>query len=151
VSLSPVPLWCEAEEGDVIGFLLPFALKLVGQKWAKAAAWAMAILAAILALVAVWGIVKLFVHRHDSHVIEQHDTAQENTVLKKELPAVQQSAEQRATDTTTIQQQKEEIRHVETAPPSGDGLTPRQRRGCVILRQQGARLADHPPCDRFKG
>ena len=53
------------------------------------------------------------------------------------------AADQRVTDTSRIQQQREELRDARTTAPSPSD---RRRHGCVILRQQGKDTSRIPAC-----
>lgn len=57
----------------MITFLLPYALKMVAARWAKPMAWLIAVIGAALALLALWGLLALLVHRHDDHVVDAYE------------------------------------------------------------------------------
>lgn len=65
-------------------------------------------------------------------------------VLVIDGTAKETAAEERLTDTTTINDRKEERANATATLPDTRPSDRRVRRGCVILRQQGTRDADLP-------
>ena len=123
------------------------ALKLIGfgvpKKLAMPLIWGVLIVAAIAALF-------ILKSCYDSSIIKQDRLESNNRVLEKTGKANEKASDERAADVETVRTQREELRDAQTAPPATDGLTPRQRRGCTILRQQRSPAASKPPCDRLK-
>lgn len=72
-------------------------------------------------------------------------------VLVIDGTAKEASAEERLTDTTTINDRKEERANATATLPDTRPSDRRVRRGCVILRQQGTRDADLPVQCRSAG
>ncbi|TFW14351.1 hypothetical protein EGY25_03910 [Brevundimonas intermedia] len=65
-------------------------------------------------------------------------------ILVNDGTAKEAAAEERLTDTTTINYREKERANATATLPNTRPSDRRVRRGCVILRQQGAREADLP-------
>jgi len=81
---------------------------------------------------------------YDRSVVTHALDAGNVRVLKQEQKADTQAADQRVSDTQTIQQQREELRH--EAEQASNPTDLRRRRGCAILRQQGRDTASIAAC-----
>jgi hypothetical protein len=121
----------------MLGFFLPFALKLVGPKWAKLVSILLAIVSVIAALFAIWGAVKLIVHRHDSKVVSAYENKVDAQVNAQAAVANTNLQARAAADNASIAAQRQEFDNATAnIPPSG--LTARQRvDACRELRDEG--------------
>lgn len=104
------------------------------------------VLVALAAL--VWVGVRVFKNRYDRAVIDVY--VREQNVLVENVTAVanETMAVEEAADTATIAVQDREIRDAQKPLPKvvPNGPTARQRRACVIMRQQGQDLDTVPAC-----
>lgn len=105
----------------MIALLLPLAGRLVGPKFAKLAAWAMLVLAAIAALGAIWGAWTLIVHSHDKGVIAKHEAVISNQVTAETAAGTNTANAadnvQAATDNAAAVQIQEDIHNATVAHP----------------------------------
>lgn len=117
------------------------AIRLIGlgvpAKLAKPLVWALLIIAVVAALFIAKAL-------YDKSVIEDHEAKRENEILRDTRNASEDAADERANDRIETGVQLEELQ--DANKDADDGLTPRQRRGCIILRQQGEDLARYPAC-----
>jgi len=90
-------------------------------------------------IVAVIGLLETCAPRSEVRRVEAN-----NTVLKDRIISDSRAADDRLTDTTTINDRQEERANATATLPDTRPSDRRYRRGCVILRQQGERAADIP-------
>lgn len=103
---------------------------------------------AVLALVAiVAGGIWIWKSRYDAGVVTTYVTKENKRVGADIAVANETMAAEKTADVVRIVTQREELRSAQI--DRADGLTARQRRGCVILRQQGQDLAGDPTCRRL--
>lgn len=104
--------------------------RLVGERWARAAAWAVLVILIIVAL----GVAKC---SYDGRIIEAHDAAVTQKTLRTNAAANDAAADQRAKDAisndTAAKERKDAIEQAAPGRPSDAAV----RLGCERLRQAG--------------
>lgn len=105
------------------------------------------VIVAIIAFVALLCVgVWLVKGRYDTAVITSYVTKGNVKVEGDMALANTTEAVEARADDATITEQRQELKDAETPPPVPDGMSDRQRRGCIILRQQGQDLSRFPAC-----
>lgn len=111
-------------------FIISAMAGLVGERWARAAAWA----ALIILCVAALGIAKC---TYDSRVIAAHNAKVTQKTLRTDAAAHDAAADQRAKDAisndTAAKERKDAIEQAAPGRPSDAAV----RLGCERLRQAG--------------
>lgn len=106
------------------------------------------IVVVVLALAAIIiGGIWIWKSRYDAGVVTTYVTKENARVGGDIAVANETMAAEKTADVVRVVTQREELRSAQIDRP--DGLTARQRRGCVILRQQGQDLAGDPTCRRL--
>ena len=104
--------------------------RLVCERWARAAAWAVLVILIIVAL----GVAKC---SYDGRIIETHDAKVTQKTLRTDAAANDAAADQRAKDAisndTAAKERKDAIEKAAPGRPSGAAV----RLGCERLRQAG--------------
>lgn len=84
---------------------------------------------------------------YDNSVVERATSKANVKILKKNEGALTKAADDRAAEKVVLDAEKQELQNASAPPPPQCRLTVRQRRGCVILRQQNRQdFATNPTC-----
>jgi len=113
--------------------------RLVGERWARAAAWAALVILIVMAL----GVAKC---TYDGRIIEAHDAKVTQKTLRTDAAAHDAAAEQRAKDAisndTAAKERKDAIEQAAPGRPSDAAI----RLGCERLRQAGTDTSGIAAC-----
>ena len=111
-------------------FVISAMAGLVGERWARAAAWAALVILIVMAL----GVAKC---TYDGRIIEAHDAKVTQKTLRTDAAANDAAADQRAKDAisndTAAKERKDAIEQAAPGRPSDAAV----RLGCERLRQAG--------------
>lgn len=117
----------------MIPFLSPFILSLLGGRFK----WLADLLAIGTLIIAAWGAWNLWLHFHDSNVIEKHDNKITAETMKTDFEAKLEAADQRAKDQATISANQEERNDEIRKAPDSKPSAARNALNCDRMRRQG--------------
>lgn len=120
-------------------FLIKLASAIVGNRLAKAAAWALIVVAAIALLL----IAKA---AYDRDLIADHDAAVTEKTLRTDAAAKDEAADQRARDTIAIDTAEKERQDAIQNGQAGRPDAARNRLNCDRLRRAGIATSDFAEC-----
>jgi FtsZ-interacting cell division protein ZipA len=104
------------------------------------------IVAAIALIALVCAGIWMWKSRHDTAVITNYVKAGNAKAEADMTVANESAAAEEVIDTVTVADQRKELSDAMDPSTLPAGMSDRQRRGCIILRQQGQDLARFPAC-----